>query len=53
MVYNIQPSQYFKQYGFEKTEPLYPFGYGLSYSNLNIQIYSVFIMIKNNIKPNV
>lgn len=35
MVYNHKPAQYFKQYAFEKNTPLYPFGYGMSYSNFN------------------
>ena len=35
MVYNHKPSQYFKRYAFGKSTPLYPFGYGLSYSNFN------------------
>lgn len=33
MVYNHKPSQYAKQYAFGATTPLYPFGYGLSYSD--------------------
>ena len=32
MVYNHKPSSYFREYAFEKTAPLYPFGHGLSYS---------------------
>ena len=32
MVYNHKPSQYFKEYAFEQTSPLFPFGFGLSYS---------------------
>ncbi len=37
MIYNHKPSQYFKKYAFESVKPLYPFGYGLSYSDF---IYS-------------
>ncbi len=33
MVYNHKPSQYFHKYAFEKIKPLFPFGYGLSYSS--------------------
>ncbi|MEC8190657.1 MAG: glycoside hydrolase family 3 C-terminal domain-containing protein, partial [Verrucomicrobiota bacterium] len=32
MVYNHKPSQYFKKYAFEDTSPLFPFGFGLNYS---------------------
>ncbi|CAI8313012.1 MAG: Beta-glucosidase BoGH3B [Opitutia bacterium UBA7350] len=35
MVYNHKPSQYFKKYAFGESTPLYPFGYGLSYSKFN------------------
>ncbi|MDC1259339.1 glycoside hydrolase family 3 C-terminal domain-containing protein [Flavobacteriaceae bacterium] len=33
MIYNHKPSAYFHKYAFEKNTPLYPFGYGLSYTN--------------------
>lgn len=33
MVYNHKPSSYYRDYAFEKTVPLYPFGHGLSYSS--------------------
>lgn len=36
MIYNHKPSQYFHKYAFEKTKPLYRFGYGLSYTNFSI-----------------
>ncbi len=29
MVYNHKPTNYIHKYAFEKTKPLYPFGYGL------------------------
>lgn len=32
MIYNHKPSQYFHKYAFEKITPLYPFGFGLSYT---------------------
>ena len=32
IIYNHKPSQYFHKYAFEVISPLYPFGYGLSYS---------------------
>ena len=35
MVYNHKPSQHFKRYAFSQSMPLYPFGYGLSYSDFN------------------
>lgn len=31
-IYNHKPSQYFHKYAFEKSAPLYEFGYGLSYT---------------------
>ena len=33
MIYNHKPSTYFHKYADEKKTPLYPFGYGLSYTN--------------------
>jgi beta-glucosidase len=36
MVYNHKPTNYVHKYAFEKTKPLYPFGYGLSYTNFSI-----------------
>jgi beta-glucosidase len=35
MIYNHKPSQYFHKYAFEKNKPLYPFGYGLSYTKFS------------------
>ena len=35
MIYNHKPSQYFHKYAFEKNKPLYPFGYGLSFTKFN------------------
>ena len=32
MIYNHKPSHYFHKYAFEKESPLYPFGFGLSYT---------------------
>ena len=32
MIYNHKPSAYFHKYALNKTNPLYPFGYGLSYT---------------------
>ncbi|MFL2621214.1 MAG: glycoside hydrolase family 3 N-terminal domain-containing protein [Flavobacteriaceae bacterium] len=33
MIYNHKPSAYFHKYALNKSTPLYPFGYGLSYTN--------------------
>ena len=33
MIYNHKPSAYFHKYAFEKKTPLYPFGFGLSYTS--------------------
>ena len=33
MIYNHKPSAYFHKYALEKKKPLYPFGFGLSYTN--------------------
>ncbi len=33
MIYNHKPSAYFHKYADEKKTPLYPFGYGLSYTS--------------------
>jgi beta-glucosidase len=33
MIYNHKPSTYFHKYAIKKTTPLYPFGYGLSYTS--------------------
>ncbi len=35
MIYNHKPSAYFHKYAFEKIEPLYPFGFGLSFTNFD------------------
>ena len=59
MIYNHKPSQYFHKYAFEKITPLYPFGYGLSYSKFvysnfevsrekNDELISVKVQLKND-----
>ena len=49
MVYNHKPSQYFHKYAFEKIKPLYPFGYGLSYSSF---AYGTPRLAENNLENN-
>ena len=36
MVYNHKPTNYIHKYAFEKTKPLYRFGFGLSYTTFSI-----------------
>jgi len=36
MIYNHKPSQYFHKYAVEQSKPLYPFGFGLSYTKFSI-----------------
>ena len=36
MIYNHKPSHFFHKYAFEKNKPLYPFGFGLSYTQFDI-----------------
>ena len=47
MVYNHKPSQYFHKYAFEKIKPLYPFGFGLSYSSFS---YGTPRLAENNLE---
>ena len=47
MVYNHKPSQYFHKYAFEKIKPLYPFGFGLSYSSFS---YGTPRLVENNLE---
>lgn len=49
MVYNHKPSQYFHKYAFEKIKPLFPFGYGLSYSSF---VYGSPKLSENSLEKN-
>ena len=46
MIYNHKPSQYFHPYAVTPSTPLYPFGYGLSYSRYE---YSDLVTDRNEI----
>ena len=46
MIYNHKPSQYFHPYAVTPSTPLYPFGYGLSYSRYE---YSDLVADRNEI----
>lgn len=48
MIYNHKPSQYFHKYKDGKSTPLYPFGFGLSYSKFEIKNLATS---KTKIKP--
>ena len=49
MIYNHKPSAYFHKYAIKKSTPLYPFGYGLSYTNF---IYSQPILSRSSLDEN-
>jgi len=48
IIYNHKPSQYFHPYKDGAITPLYPFGFGLSYSSFEITAPQI---LKNKIKP--
>ncbi|MEG1585603.1 MAG: glycoside hydrolase family 3 N-terminal domain-containing protein [Bacteroidales bacterium] len=48
MIYNHKPSHYFQKYKDGESTPLYPFGYGLSYTTFE---YSNIQLQKNTITP--
>ena len=41
-IYNHKPSQYFHPYAVTESTPLYPFGYGLSYSTYKYQFKTIY-----------
>jgi len=56
MIYNHKPSQYFHPYVVTSSEPLYPFGYGLSYTNYkydNLQLSDKEISKGENLEVSV
>lgn len=56
MIYNHKPSQYFHPYVITSSEPLYPFGYGLSYTNYkydNLQLSDKEISKGENLEVSV
>jgi beta-glucosidase len=56
MIYNHKPSQYFHPYVITSSEPLYPFGYGLSYTNYkydNMQLSDKEISKGENLEVSV
>jgi beta-glucosidase len=56
MIYNHKPSQYFHPYVVTSSEPLYPFGFGLSYTTYkydNLQLSGSEISKGENLEVNV
>ena len=48
IIYNHKPSAYFHKYALTKSTPLYPFGYGLSYTNFEYTKPKLSIPILNS-----